>query len=114
MSDLEKQLSGLAIDDLTMMQSRIKTLINQKKGNTKKDLLKQFKKMAKQVGLVIEEVVWADDKAPLGKKKKYVPKYQNPEDSNITWTGLGMKPRWVRAHLDTGGELEDLKIPGIE
>lgn len=40
-------------------------------------------------------------------------KYQNPNNPEETWTGLGAiskRPIWVRKHLEAGGKLEDLLI----
>jgi DNA-binding protein H-NS len=37
---------------------------------------------------------------------KTLPKYRKGDD---TWGGRGSKPTWVKAHLDGGGSLEDLK-----
>lgn len=38
------------------------------------------------------------------------PKYANPEDPTLTWTGRGRKPRWVQESLDSGRQLDDLLI----
>jgi DNA-binding protein H-NS len=38
------------------------------------------------------------------------PKYANPQDPTMTWTGRGRKPRWVQDSLESGKELEDLLI----
>ncbi|MBF0585283.1 MAG: H-NS histone family protein [Magnetococcales bacterium] len=37
-------------------------------------------------------------------------KYQNPADAKRTWSGKGRRPDWVLAHLEAGGQLEELKI----
>lgn len=42
-------------------------------------------------------------------KKKVAPKYQDRK-SNLTWTGRGLQPLWVREHVKKGGTLEDLLI----
>ena len=38
------------------------------------------------------------------------PKYANPQDPTMTWTGRGRKPRWVQESLESGKELDDLLI----
>jgi DNA-binding protein H-NS len=43
-------------------------------------------------------------------RKKVAPKYRNPADANATWTGRGRKPKWVEAHLESGGSLSDIEI----
>lgn len=51
-------------------------------------------------------------KAPAAKPatRSVKPKYRHPTDPNITWTGRGVKPRWVREALDAGKTLDDLLI----
>ena len=40
---------------------------------------------------------------------KVSPKYQS-EDGLQTWTGRGLKPKWLKAELDAGRKLEDFLI----
>jgi len=37
--------------------------------------------------------------------------YRGPNGE--TWSGRGLKPRWVTAYLDNGGALDDLKTAGV-
>ena len=38
------------------------------------------------------------------------PKYANPTDPTMTWTGRGRKPRWVQENLESGKQMDDLLI----
>jgi DNA-binding protein H-NS len=40
---------------------------------------------------------------------KVAPKYQDRK-SNLTWTGRGLQPIWVREFVKKGGKLDDLLI----
>lgn len=40
---------------------------------------------------------------------KVAPKYRDRK-SNLTWTGRGLQPLWVREHVKKGGALDDLLI----
>jgi DNA-binding protein H-NS len=42
------------------------------------------------------------------------PKYRNPSNHEQTWTGRGNRPGWVKAHLDGGGNLQEVEIPDDE
>ena len=42
-------------------------------------------------------------------KAPYVVKYRNPL-TRQTWTGRGLKPRWVALHLEAGGSMDDLLV----
>lgn len=43
-------------------------------------------------------------------RKKVAPKYANPEDKSMKWTGRGRQPLWVVAALKSGKTMDDLKI----
>src|SRR4051812_2236869 len=38
------------------------------------------------------------------------PKYHNPDNPSETWTGRGLKPKWVQEKLAAGSSLDDLLI----
>jgi DNA-binding protein H-NS len=38
------------------------------------------------------------------------PKYRNPEDPSITWSGRGRHPRWVSELLAAGKAIDDFQI----
>jgi DNA-binding protein H-NS len=43
-----------------------------------------------------------------GPRKKVVPKFRGPDGE--TWTGRGMKPRWLTSALNEGKQLNDFLI----
>ena len=51
--------------------------------------------------------------AAASRRAKGTPKYQDP-NSAATWTGKGKPPLWMKAHLDAGGDKDDLLIPSQE
>jgi DNA-binding protein H-NS len=44
------------------------------------------------------------------KGTKVKPKYRNPADRSETWTGRGMRPRWMVAAMKGGKKIEDFLI----
>jgi DNA-binding protein H-NS len=46
--------------------------------------------------------------APKAQRKKIAPKYRGPDGD--TWTGRGMKPRWLASAMKEGKRLEDFLI----
>jgi DNA-binding protein H-NS len=41
---------------------------------------------------------------------KVLPKYQNPERPDETWSGRGLQPRWLSGQLSAGKSVEDFRI----
>ncbi|MEM7440595.1 MAG: H-NS histone family protein [Pseudomonadota bacterium] len=43
-------------------------------------------------------------------KPKNPPKYQHAENAELTWSGRGRQPAWIKEHLAAGKSLDDLAI----
>jgi DNA-binding protein H-NS len=57
----------------------------------------------------------SDVVAPESRRRPYpkvLPKYRNPRNPAETWSGRGKQPYWVRAELQSGKKLDDLRIEG--
>ncbi|MFT4257018.1 MAG: H-NS histone family protein [Pseudoxanthomonas sp.] len=52
----------------------------------------------------------AGAKKSTGKRGKVAPKYRNPANPKETWTGRGLKPRWLSALVAKGKKVEDFLI----
>lgn len=65
---------------------------------------------AKEYGFSLDELLGTAPKGKTAKATKNPPKYRNPEDPNMTWTGKGRKPNWVNDALAAGKSLDDLSI----
>jgi DNA-binding protein H-NS len=44
------------------------------------------------------------------KGKKIAPKYRNPDNKTETWTGRGMKPKWLSAAIKAGKKIDAFAI----
>ena len=73
-------------------------------------------KLAKEYGIPLDQLVAdgppkvATSNKKIKTKKPVPPKYYHPENPSLTWTGRGLKPRWIAALLDNGFKLEELEI----
>lgn len=112
-------IKDLSLPELRKLFTRVEKAIVAEEKRLKKAALAEIKTVAKKHGLSLSEIAKADDapaktpKAKKAKKKpgaKVAPKYQNPADPSQTWSGRGLRPRWVVAAQDSGKTLEDLAI----
>ncbi|MCB1957291.1 MAG: H-NS histone family protein [Rhodocyclaceae bacterium] len=117
------EIAKLSIPELKKLQKRVDAEIKKRDDTAKRDLLKKMQKLAAEHGMSIDDVVGKTPTAPIerkprtkaaakpkGKKSVVAPKYRNPDDATMTWTGRGRKPLWVQKCLDEGKTLDNLLI----
>ncbi len=118
-------IAKLSIPELRKLSKRVEAELKKRDDTARRDLLKKMQRLAAEHGLSLEDVVGkggslpAEPKKPRAAaaakpkaKKKIVvaPKYRNPDDASMTWTGRGRKPLWVQKCLDDGKTLDELLI----
>ena len=102
MKDLE--LEEMPLDDLWVLHERITAMLDRKLREEKRKLEIKLDELAGQVG---------SPPADLPKRRPYPkvePKFRNPADPSVTWSGRGKQPHWVGELLAEGKRLDDLKI----
>lgn len=117
-------IGKLSISELRKLQKKVDLELKKRDDSAKRELLKKMQRMAAEHGMSIADVVGKPGPAeapaakprakpaPKSSKAKIVvaPKYRNPDDAAMTWTGRGRKPLWVQKCLDEGKTLEALQI----
>lgn len=97
-------------EQITRLQEQRKSILDEQRGTRLqevKEIIQQFGFTAVDLGLVATTT----RKTPIATKSKAEPMYANPTDPSQTWAGgKGARPKWVKAHLEAGGKLEDLLI----
>ncbi|WP_353474161.1 H-NS histone family protein [Salipiger sp. H15] len=93
-------------DELTALSKRISKALDEYDTRKKAEARAATEALAKELGYSLSDLI-----ASSGSKvSKGAPKYAHPENPEQTWTGRGRKPKWVTAHISSGGELDDLAI----
>lgn len=122
MSGIEKnQLAGLNADELLQLKKAAEKEFESRLKSEVKELKKRAEFLATQLGVSVEEMLDLGKarKVPAARKakkrgpkkhSKVAPKYRNPNDDKQTWTGRGIKPLWVREHLEKGGTMDSISI----
>ena len=101
-------LNKMSIAELNKLISDAQTAFAKKQ-----EIAEKVRKLAKDNGLEISDLLAADkpNKAKAKKSRgKVAPKYKNPANGSETWTGRERQPRWVADALTGGKSLEDLLI----
>ncbi|MDX1655502.1 MAG: H-NS histone family protein [Candidatus Competibacteraceae bacterium] len=76
-----------------------------------KEVRKEMERKAREKGVTLEELFAIKGKRGRGKpRSKGEVAFRNPDDSSQTWTGKGKRPDWLKAKLEQGMDLEDLRV----
>ena len=115
---MKQELNAMTLKQLKKHSEVVKDLIETKtRAIQKLAAATEAHSVARKHGFKLSELVnvAVDPKGVRGRKmvkpvRKVAPKYQNPNDADVKWSGRGRKPLWVLSHLDDGGTMEDLRI----
>lgn len=104
-------------DQLNQLDAQIQALQQQKQAlleSMRADALASTRNTVRQFGFTAQELGIASSNSPNSRREVStlrVAKYRNPANPEQTWAGgKGAKPKWVRAHLEAGGTLDQLLI----
>ena len=96
------------IQELLRQREELERQIKQMQSSVRSDALAQIKELMSQHNLTTADLTVAGKKGAKG-GGTVAPKYRDPE-SGSTWSGRGLKPKWVTAALESGKSLDDLAI----
>ena len=105
----------MAVDVKSLNEKQLEDL-SRKIAARKNDLGKErFAKVRAKVDALLkaEGVTFGDlygTRGRRGKRGKVAPKYRNPADPSMTWSGRGKRPRWFNAALKSGKSEKSLLI----
>ena len=82
--------------------------LKDKQASKRKQVMNQINELAASIGVIVEVV--EKDRKSSRKSTKVAAKYRHPNDPEITWTGRGVTPKWLKALLDAGHDRSEFQI----
>lgn len=112
---MKPDLKSMTRKELEKLKSNIDKALVKLAQQDKKAALAAAEKAAAAHGFSLAEITGdaptrKTRKAKSGPKKISVPKYQNPADSNQTWTGKGRQPDWFKSAIASGTTPDAMEI----
>jgi len=101
-------LNNLSVTELQQMMQNVELALKEKQDSERKGVYAQIRALAASVGATVE--IFDAKEKTARKVVKVAPKYRNPDDADITWTGRGVMPKWMRALLEAGRDKSDFLI----
>ena len=96
-------LKAMSIDKLSKLKGQVDTILRAKVADARQTLQADLAKLSR----------FSTSQLPskgLGVRGPVAPKYRNPQNPSETWTGRGLKPRWLVAAMRGGRKLEHFSI----
>ena len=102
-------IAQLSENELAELIAKASRELETKRQGKRRETMNQIREMASSIGLSVE--FSETDRKPTSRKGSSVPiKYRDPDNPKNAWTGRGMKPRWLNAHLERGRSLEEFQV----
>ena len=99
-----------SISDLIEQKAALERQIREAQSAARADAIGQVLKLMLQHGLTAADLgAPAKSKAGVTHGTKVAPKYRDPV-TGTTWTGRGLKPKWLSAAIAGGKSAEDFLI----
>ena len=97
-------LEKLSVDDLWNLHERVCSLLEQRFESEKRKLQARLDELGRNFGGTPADI---PQRRPYPKVE---PKFRNPEDASVTWSGRGKQPRWLTELLAAGRAADDFRI----
>ena len=99
-------LAQLSLTELHDLIAQTQQALIAKQKQERKHIIAQMQQLADSIGItiMIQEAGKPASKTPVPAK------YRNPRNPSQTWSGRGMKPRWLVALLEEGLDIQDCLI----
>ena len=97
---------------LERQAAELEKQLQQARKEERSGVIAQIKSLMAEHGLTADDLAGKLGKAPkesANKGKTVAPKYRDPA-SGSTWSGRGLKPKWLSTALEAGKKLEDFAL----
>jgi len=113
-------ISNLSKKELIALRRKVDRAIESIDARTLDKARREARQLAQSYGVALKDLIEAPKsdvkssakpKARASTKRgKVKPKYRDPANPKITWSGRGRTPKWVAEALAGGASLEDLAV----
>ncbi|MBM4208047.1 MAG: H-NS histone family protein [Gammaproteobacteria bacterium] len=99
---------NLSESQLRTMIEKAESVLKDKEVNKRKETLAKIKELAASIGVTVE--INEGGKKNARRFARVPIKYRHPEQPNLTWTGRGMTPKWMKELLNRGHDRREFEV----
>jgi len=100
-------LDELSLDELQQLQKAVGKAIETLDERRRKEALASVEAKAREMGFSLAELT---DSLKRSKRSVRPARYRHPENPDLTWSGRGRHPAWVKDAIEAGATLEEFEI----
>ncbi|MDP1899647.1 MAG: H-NS histone family protein [Rubrivivax sp.] len=98
-----------ALGDLLAQKAALEKQIAEVQRSQRSEAIGRVKALMAEYGLTLADIGSKPAAAPGQTKGKVAAKYRNPATGD-TWSGRGLKPKWLSAALAAGRQISDFAL----
>ena len=98
-----------SLNELLAQKDALDRQIREAQSAAKVEAIAKVRQLMSEFGLTAVDLVASPKKLGAKLGAKVAPKYRDP-DSGQTWTGRGLKPKWLSAALAAGKTLDEFRV----
>lgn len=102
-------LDALSLDELKQLRKDTDKAIENYEKRRRQDALDAAEAAAAAAGYSLSDLV-GGGKSGKGRSAVNPPKYRHPENPELTWSGKGRQPAWIKEAISSGRPLDDFLI----
>ena len=99
-------LDRLSREELLQLRKDVDKALKDFETRRKQEAAAALEAKAKEMGFTLAELTGTSKR----RKTATPAKYRHPENPELTWSGRGRQPRWIKEALDNGQSLDDFLI----
>ena len=108
---MQYDLDSLSRAELEKLRSEVERALSTLAERERSAALAAVEAAAQAHGFSLKDLTGLNVGRPKSKEKaKNPPKYRNPENPTVTWTGRGRKPQWIKDAEDNGVDISKFEI----
>jgi DNA-binding protein H-NS len=109
---MSENLLQLSLHELAELVQNAEKALAEKKRSERRNVIAKIKELADSIGVTVtvHEAGTSTRATSSRKGTKVAAKYRDPANPQQTWTGRGVKPRWLREYTEKGRKIEDFLI----
>lgn len=98
-------MSDSTVKELQQKLSELQAQLEQARAAERAQVIAQVRELVSTHGLVADDIFGKTRSAKSG--VKVAVKFRDGEN---TWSGRGIKPKWLQAHLDAGRDISEFAV----